>query len=371
MRQPRWILIGAVLLLATAIGLRLGLKAKPVSTASDLPLTVSVVAPVPGDITAAVTLVGAISARNDMPISPEGDGGRIAQVLVEAGQQVRAGQLLAQIDPSVAQSQVAAAQASLEELRASADVADAEYKRAQKANGVFSVEESERRRTTALTAHAKVGAAEAQLAEMRSKLARMRIVAPTDGLVLTRTAEVGQVAVPGTTVLFRLARNGEIEMRGQVAEQDVPRLRIGQEAQVWLSGIDRPFAGKVWQVGAIIDPASREGSVRIALSSREADLRPGAFARAEIAVGATQGSIVPQTAVLTDEQGTYVLAVQADQKLERRAVTVGGAHRDGLLVTAGLKSGDRIVATAGAFLRPGEKVTVAGAAVAAAASSGT
>ncbi|MCC7463121.1 MAG: efflux RND transporter periplasmic adaptor subunit [Gammaproteobacteria bacterium] len=326
----------------------------------DERLLVSVVAPVPGDIPATVAITGTISARNDMPIGPEGEGGRVVAVRVEAGDVVRKGQLLAQLDPTVAQSQVAAATATRDELRAAAEAAEAEYRRAEKAGGAFSVEELERRRTSAVTARSRVALAAAQLAESQARLARTRIAAPSDGVVLTRNAEVGQIASPGGTVLFRLARNAEVEMRGLVAEQDMPRLRPGQTAQVYLSGVTQAFTGTVWLVGAVIDPATRQGTVRIALPSNLPDLRPGAFARAEVQVDMLRGAVVPQTAVLADGAGSYVFIVDAGDSVVRRAVTVGGAHRDGLLITAGLAAGQRIVATAGAFLREGEKVAVAG-----------
>jgi RND family efflux transporter MFP subunit len=177
--------------------------------------------------------------------------------------------------------------------------------------------------------------------------------------VLTRSAEAGQIALPGAAPLFRLARGGEIEMRGRVAEQDMPRLKVGQAALVRLDGVAQPFTGKVWQIGAIIDAVTRQGSVRIALPAADQNLRPGAFARADIQAGATVGVLLPQTAVLSDEQGTYALVVGADDKLERRAVTVAGAHSEGLLVSSGLTGNERVVAIAGAFLRTGEQVQVA------------
>jgi HlyD family secretion protein len=177
--------------------------------------------------------------------------------------------------------------------------------------------------------------------------------------VLTRTAEIGQIAVPGTTVLFRLARDGQVEMRGQVAEQDLPKLKIGQQAQVRLDGLAKAFTGEVWQVGAIIDPTTRQGSVRIALPSDNTDLRPGAFARAELRVDSVTGVLLPQTAVLSDESGNYVLVVDADNKVQRRGVTVAGARSEGLLVSAGLAGTERVIAIAGAFLRMGEAVAIA------------
>jgi HlyD family secretion protein len=326
--------------------------------AADPPL-VTVVIPVLGAVTSKVSLTGLISARNDMPIGNEGDAGRIAEVRAEAGDRVRKGQVLARLNPITAQSQLDSAEASLDEVRANAAVAQSEWARAQQGDDIFSKEENERRRTTALTAEAKVKAAQAQVRDARNKLAQTTIVAPTDGIVLTRTAEVGQIAVPGSTVLFHLARDAEIEMRGQVAEQDVPRLALGQTATVRLEGVTERFTGRIWQIGAIIDAGTRQGTVRIELPA-DRNLRPGSFARADIEVGSTTGVLLPQTAVLSDENGSYVLIVGSDNKLERRPVTVGGARSEGLLVSQGLSGSERVIAIAGAFLRTGETVAIAG-----------
>jgi RND family efflux transporter MFP subunit len=326
-----------------------------------VPPLITVIIPSRGEVTASVSLTGLISARNDMPIGNEGDADRIAEVLVEPGDHVRQGQVLARLNPIAAQSNVDNMQASLEQERANAVMARGEWERAQQGGSdLFSKEENERRRMSATTAEAKVKAAEAQVADARNRLAHTIIRAPTDGIVLTRTAEVGQIAVPGSTVLFRLARDGQIEMRGQVAEQDVPHLKVGQEAQVRLDGVARSFKGTIWQIGAIIDSTTRQGTVRIALPASDQDLRPGAFAHAEIQVGSSLGVILPQTAVLGDEQGSYVLIVGADNKLERRPVTVAGARSEGLLVSDGLAGTERVVAVAGAFLRSGEVVSIAG-----------
>jgi HlyD family secretion protein len=367
-RGTRWRIyagVGAAVLLTLAAGvwwLARG-HAAAATTGKDvvLPPLITVIIPARGDVSTSVSLTGLISARNDMPIGNEGDAGRIAEVLVEAGDHVRQGQVLARLNPIAAQSNIDNMQASLEQERANAVMAKGEWERAQQGGSdLFSKEENERRRMSATTADAKVRAAEAQVADARNRLAHTIIRAPTDGIVLTRTAEVGQIAVPGSTVLFRLARDGQIEMRGQVAEQDVPHLKIGQEAEVRLDGVARPFKGNIWQIGAIIDSTTRQGTVRIALPPSDQDLRPGAFARAEIQVGSSLGVILPQTAVLSDEQGNYVLIVGADNKLERRGVKVAGARAEGLLVSDGLAGTERVVAVAGAFLRSGEVVAIAG-----------
>lgn len=361
--RPRNLAIGASIIVVAVLAWVVlarqhsaaALAAKDVAA---LPL-VTVVIPQVGTVATSVSLTGQISAQNDMPIGVEGDSSRIAAVLVEPGDRVRRGQVLARLNPITAQSQVDSASASLDELRAAAAVAQAEWARAERARDSFSVEESERRRSSAVTAQAKVKVAEAQLAEAHNRWSHTTVVAPSDGIVLTRNAEIGQIAVPGASVLFRLARNGEIEMRGQVTEQDMPRLKVGQLAEVRLDGVAQAFTGKLWQIGAIIDPVTRQGTVRIALPAADQNLRPGAFARAEIQVGATAGTILPQTAVLSDELGSYTLIVGAGDKIERRAISVGGARAEGLLVTGGLKGNERVVAIAGAFLRPGEQVSIA------------
>ena len=352
---------GALLVLVAVVWMLVRSHAGAQTSDKDaaVPPLVTVVVPALGAVTSKVSLTGLISARNDMPIGNEGDAGRISEVLVEAGDRVRKGQVLARLNPITAQSLLDSAEASLDEVQANAAVARSEWARAQQGEDIFSKEENERRRTTALTAQAKVKAAQAQVRDARNKLAQTIILAPTDGIVLTRTAEVGQIAVPGSTVLFHLARDAEIEMRGQVAEQDVPRLALGQTATVRLDGVAKSFTGAIWQIGAIIDAGTRQGTVRIVLPT-DPNLRPGSFARADIEVASTTGVLLPQTAVLSDEQGNYVLVVGTDNKLERRAVTVGGARSEGLLVSRGLNGSERVVAIAGAFLRTGEIVAIAG-----------
>jgi len=304
-----------------------------------------------------VSIIGTIGARYDMPIGVEGDAGRVAGIYVEAGDHVKRGQVLARLNVSVLEPQVANLEAALEQARAEQDLADAEYRRAEAvgASGALSAEETQRRKSTAATAAAKVKFAQAQLAESKARLARADIRAPEDGIILTRTAEVGQTAVPGGDPLFRLSKGGEVEMRGQVAEQDLPLLVVGQEVNVRLTGTAKIYPGKIRLLGAIIDPATRLGMARIALTP-DPNLRPGAFARADVTVSNAERAVLPQTAVLTDDRGSYVLIVNAQNKVERRAVRVSGIVHGGVTIAEGLAGTDQVIATAGAFLQEGELV---------------
>jgi len=325
----------------------------------SLPL-VTVMKPSFRSVTATVSFTGTISARHDMPIGADGEGGRITAVYVEAGDKVRRGQILARLDQSVIQPQVNRLAASLEEARAQASLSEAEYQRAKgvESAGALSSEEIERRRAAAVTDDARVNVAAAQLAEVDARLDRTEIRAPAEGVVLTRNAEVGQNAVPGGEPLFRLASGAEIEMRGQIAEQDLARVQIGQPATVFVTGIAEPFNGRVRLLGAVIDPDTRLGEIRIALEPHPS-LRPGAFARGQVSVSEAQRAVLPQTAVLADQKGNYVLIVNAEQQAERRDVRVADTIAEGIVIGEGLQGDERVISTAGGFLRAGEKVAVA------------
>jgi RND family efflux transporter MFP subunit len=357
--------IAAAVVLAFLAWKLMGGTGTPHATLAErggIPL-VTVIVPGQQAVTSSVSFTGAIAARYDMPIANEGDTGRIVAVYVEAGDHVKRGQLLAKIDDSVMVQQVNRLAASLEQARAQAALSAAEYRRAQgvEAAGALSAEDVEKRRATAVTDAANVKVVAAQLAEAQARLARTRIAAPVDGTVLTRKAEAGQIANPGGEVLFRVASGGEVEMRGQIAEQDLAQVKTGQVATVYLTGIERPFTGQVRLLGAIIDPQTRLGDIRIQLKPDPA-LRPGAFARAVVAVSKSQRPVLPQTAVMADARGSYVLVVNSADKIEKRTVRVSGTTDSGVIIAEGLSGSERVIATAGGFLRDGEAVRIAPAA---------
>jgi len=328
------------------------------SAGSPVPLVTTMsIAPV--EVADRVSFTGAIGARDEAALSAE-EGGRVSELHAEVGDRVRREQLLARLDNSMVAPQIASLQASLEESRANAAVAEADYRRAQAvaAIGALSAQEIERRGAASVAAQAKVKVVSAQLSEAQARYRRTEIRAPFDGIVLTRGAEVGQLASPGGAPLFRLGRAGGIEMRGNVAERDLPRLAVGQPASVRVTGVEQVFPGKIRLIGAVIDPQTRLGSVRVDLVPHK-DLRPGAFARGEISVGKSSRPIIPQTAVMSDADGNYVFIVDQTSKVLRRSITVAGSRPEGVVVTSGLQAGDRIVVTAGPYLRTGETVRVA------------
>jgi HlyD family secretion protein len=330
--------------------------AKPEAAPSTIP-TVSVTEVGVSAVPSTVSIIGTIAARYDMPIGVEGDGGRVTAVYVEAGDHVKQGQVLAHLNNSVLEPQVTNLEAALDQAKAEAELAEAEYQRARAvgSSGALSAEETQRRKSSAVTAGAHVKVASAQLAEARARLARADVRAPANGIILTRNVEVGQTSMPGGEALFRLSKDGETELRGQVAEQDLPLLKIGQLVDVKLTGTAKVYQGRIRLLGAVIDPATRLGTVKIALTP-DPNLRPGAFARAEVTVSNAERTVLPQTAVLNDDKGNYVLIVNAQGKVERRSVKVTGMVSGGVTIGEGISPTDQIVTTAGGFLQEGETV---------------
>jgi RND family efflux transporter MFP subunit len=332
--------------------------AGPARQAAEQAPPVTVVAPGRQSVDRVITANGALAARREMPVGVAGEGGRVTRVLVEPGQWVAAGQVLAVIDRSVqAQTQESLA-AQIRVAQADATLAQAQLDRAKAlvANGFVSRADIETRTANRDAAQARVRVAQAQLSQQRALTGRLDIRAPAAGLVLTRQVEPGQIVSGGTGVLFRLAQGGQMEMRATLSEGDLAGLRPGARASVTPVGTELKFAGEVWQVAPVIDPQTRQGVARIALRYNQA-LRPGGFATAAIVSGAASVPMLPESAVQSDRGGNYVYIVDAQGRTAKRPVKVGEVTDRGVSIVEGLTGTEKVVVAAGAFLSPGQKVT--------------
>lgn len=310
-----------------------------------------------GIVSRNIGATGTIGARHDIAVSATGEGGQIASVLVEAGQWVRKGQILAIIDRAVQTQQAAALRAQVGVARADLNLAQAELDRAAKLidRGFISKADVDRKTAARDSARAQVKAAQASVGEAEARTARLNIVAPVAGLILERMAEPGQTVTQGSGTLFRMAQDGEFEVAANLSESDLALVSVGTPATITPTGTDVRITGRIWQVSPVIDPQSRQGVARIALPFNPA-LRPGGFASANISAGTVTAAVLPESAVLNDRQGTYVYVIDKDDKVRRRAVETGITTADGIAVRSGISGNDRIVARAGSFLNPGETV---------------
>ena len=358
--RRRILIIAGLIVLGLAIAAYFAMRGGTTTPAGEEDAqapTVTVVRPGRTTVEGEITATGSLAARREMPVGVVGEGGRVVSVPVDAGDWVSQGQVLARIDRSVQSQQVQSFSAQVQVAQSDADLAQANLDRALQLveRGFVSQADVDRLTATRDAAVARVRVAQAQLAELRARNARLDILAPAAGYVLERNVEPGQTVSAGSPPLFRIARGGEMELLARLNEDALASISPGTRAQVRPVGTDKLFTGQVWQVSPIISEQDRQGTARIALSYAPG-LRPGGFATATIASGTVVAPILPESAVLSDEDGAYVLIINGEDKAERRAVTTGTVTSKGIVIAEGLNGSERVVLRAGGFLTEGETV---------------
>jgi HlyD family secretion protein len=328
--------------LCTALALAGCRKPPETQTEAQRARAVTVVRIEPRAIVGSLAASGDLLPREEAAVAPEVSGYRVTRVLAEVGDVVRAGQPLAVIDPALLDAQVAQA-------KAQADQAEDQARRVQglDGEGVLSQEQINTRRYQAEVARANLRA----LTTQRRKLS---VTAPVSGVILEKNARPGDISTPSATPWFRIARDGQIELSADVAEDDLPRIRIGQQATVTLpSGV--VATGRVRLVSPQIDPQTKLGEVRITLPVRS-DIRAGGFGRAVFDDASANVLAVPEAAIRYDADGPKVMVVGADNRVKRVPVQTGARGAGLVQIVKGPPAGTRIVANAGALFLDGDLV---------------
>ncbi|ALN72018.1 efflux RND transporter periplasmic adaptor subunit [Aureimonas sp. AU20] len=360
------------------------LAAEPAPVAAPAPPNISVLPAEAREIVATVTVTGTLTPRETVTVGADVDGLRVRELLVDEGDEVKAGQVLARLETDVVEvnlarsaSQVARAEAAITQANAligeaepTLVEAEASLKRARALSekGIVGQDVLDTKvsaaagaaarlasaRQSVALAEADLAATRAERAELELRRAKAEIKAPTDGLVLRRVAQLGQIVSAAGGGLFEMARDGLIELDADVSETALGQLRKGEPAKITAAG-GAEVTGEVRLVSPRVDQASRLGRVRIALP-REAGLRVGAFARAVVETARTNGVAVPRTAVNTGPKGDFVQVV-VDGTVQTRSVKTGLGAGNVVEIRSGLQAGETVVAVAGTFVRDGDKVT--------------
>lgn len=319
--------------------------------------TVSVVVPGRDTVARTINATGTLAARREIPVGVVGEGGRVLQVYADSGDWVSQGDILVSVDRSVQAQQAAALEAQIGVTRADLQLAQNELDRAMQlvARGFISKADVDRKTATRDATRARVNVANAQLAETRARNARLDIRAPVSGYVLERNVETGQTVSAGSGILFRIAKDGQLELQTKLSEDDLAQVDVGIPATVTPVGTDRVFSGNIWQISPMIDAQSRQGMARVALPFDKA-LRPGGFASVEIKSGAMTAPVLAESAVQTGPNGSFVYVVGKDNKVKQRPVKVGPVTANGLVIEEGLDGTERVVLYAGGFLNPDETI---------------
>lgn len=371
-RRPRhWLRWGvAALVLAGAAGVAVlvlsgdGGKAPPAPpapTGNSSGLTVTT-APVQSMVmTRRLMVTGSLAAWDELPIGTSTSGLAIVQVLVDEGDKVKAGQVLARFDDSVLRADLMQKEAALKEAEALSAEAKANVRRAEelsKSNAV-SARELDSRRATAATAAARVGVAQANREQALARLQQTEIKAPADGTVSLRNARLGAVMSAGGTELFRLIRDDRIELAADVPELDLIGLAPGQKVLLSVNGsAGAPHEGKVRLVAPTVDPKTRMGTVKIDVAASP-DLRPGMFVTGMVQLGSMTAPTVPENALVYKDARPLVFVLGDGNTAEMRPVETGARENGQVALLKGVTPGETVVVAGAGYLKDGDTVTVA------------
>jgi RND family efflux transporter MFP subunit len=311
---------------------------------------------------------GNIAPWQEALIGAEVGGHRLTEVLVNVGDVVKKGQLLARILPDTIAAELAQSKAALAEAEATLAEARANADRARQIEhtGAFSAQQIAQFLTAEQTARARVAAARARVQADELRFAQTRVVAPDDGVISARTATVGSTPQPGQE-LFRLIRGGRLEWRAEVTAPELPRIKPGMTASILPPGAnDARIQGKVRMVAPTVDPQTRNAIVYVDLPLNSG-ARAGMFARGEFELGKVSALTLPQSAVLMRDGFSYVYRVEPDNKVTQIKVSTGRRVGERIEITGGLEPNARVVASGAGFLADGDVVRVVDSQVKAAA----
>ncbi len=286
--------------------------------------------------------------------------GKIVERLVNVGDRVEVGAVIARLDDTDLRLAASSARAAIASAQTRRDVASDNFERARVLlpKGFIAKAVFDARKNEMDAAVAALETAEAQLRQAINAVRYTTLAADKAGIVTAVMAEPGQVVNAGTPVVA-LAEAGETEIAIAVPEQDVGRLAVGQPIEVTLwAGPQSALEGRIREISAQADPASRTYAVRATVRNPPPAMRLGMTASVAINVQDPAESVVVPLTALTEIDGNAVVFIvePASRAVRKTQVTVGGTAPDGMRIADGLQAGDIVVTAGVQFLRDGMRV---------------
>lgn len=319
----------ALLLLLAASGLA-GAAAPPSAGAAyrELPETVSA--------------DGVVEAVRQSTLAAQ-IAGQLVELRVKVGERVKAGQVLARIDPRAADQAVAAGQGQVAEARAAKANADRTVARSRKlfvqkfiSQAGLDQAELDARAAAARLATLQAGAGQAATARTFATIS-----APYDAIVAATPVEVGDMAIPGRALLI-VFDPSSLRVLATLPQASLRRIQLGKAVAVELPDLGRTLAARRATVLPLADSRSHAAKLRLELGAAEG-LMPGQFARAHFVTGSARRLAIPQAALLRRSEVTAVYVLAAGAPAQLRQVRTGEPAADGYVeVLAGLREGERV-----------------------------
>jgi len=332
-------------------------------------------------------LPGNIQALTEAPILARAEG-YLQRRLVDIGDHVRAGQLLAEITAPEVDQQIRQANAALQQAQAALDQSQANFEQGKanrdlarvtserwnklESQGIVSRQENDQYRTQYQAQEANVNALEKAVAAQRSNIAAaeanvarlqeikgyLQVKAPFDGVITLRNVDVGALVNSGSTLLFRIAQTETLRTYLNVPQSNASFVHQGQMARLTVSNLPgRTFSGTVVRAANALDPTSRTMLVEVQVPNPTGALLPGMYAQVDLSrTRVAAPLLIPGDALIARAEGTQVALIRSDHTVHLQNIHVGRDYGDRLEVLSGLNEGDMIVPNPGESAREGVKV---------------
>lgn len=336
----------------------------PADTPSKAALTVTLVTPATAVWAEQIAASGSVTAWQESIIGAEVGALKLDEVLVNVGDAVRQGQVLARFNAETTRATLAQVEASVAMAEANLALARDQADRARRLDGTGTVSRETllQQEAAEKTSAAQLASAQAQLAAQRLNLQHTQVLAPDDGLISARSATVGAV-LGGGAELFRMIRQGRLEWRAEVPVDRLASVAPGQEVTLRPAG-HPSVNGRVRQVAPKVDAGTGSGTVYVDLAE-PGTLKAGMYAAGDIRLSESPALHIPESALVYRDGYTYVMKVDANRQVHRLKVTTGRRQGTTVEILQGVTATDQVVASGGSFLNEGDTVLVTPANVAA------
>jgi RND family efflux transporter MFP subunit len=334
-----------------------------------------------------LVLPGNIQATTEAPVLARASG-YIKTRLVDIGDRVKEGQLLAEIDAPELESQVRQAKAAVEQASASLEQANANllqgrtneqlYKTTADrwnklvAKGAVSRQENDNYQAqyqaqianvqalekAVNAAKSSIAAAEANLARLTEMQGYVKVRAPFDGVITQRNIDVGALVNEGNTMLYRISQAGKLRIYVNVPQADAPGIRVGQQAKVTISDLSRVFQGTVARTADSLDAASRTLLVEVQVPNSGGVLKPGMYAQVDFTTPRAEPPLlIKGDALVVRSNGPQVAIVEPDKTIHFQSVTLGRDYGDRIEILSGVEPGQQLAVNPGDNIQEHARVT--------------
>ncbi|HWU98148.1 MAG TPA: efflux RND transporter periplasmic adaptor subunit [Oxalicibacterium sp.] len=325
---------------------------------------VSVISPKSSAEDSLMRLPGTLQGSIEAPIYAR-TSGYVTRWYKDIGDQVRQGDLLAQLDTPEVVQQLNEAKAAQAQAITNLQLAKSTFERwdALRKRDAVSQQDLDEKRNALAVAVAADTSAKATVQRLQDQLGYSRIVAPFAGVVTRRNIDIGNLVDAGgsSRILFTLAKSDPLRVYVFVPQNYAPQVKAGNKAEITLRELPgESFRGTIARTAGAIDPLTRTMQVEISLPNPDGKLLPGSYAQVGIkAAGGSQTALtVPSNTLLFRPEGLRVAVVGADGKVHLQPVTIGRELGVQVELSSGVTAADKLIVNPADSLNEGDMVSV-------------